>query len=164
MNRRQSLATGTLAAGVLAGLTAATALGGLLAPFSIDQPIRPLDLLGWGCRWGALLGALAAAGAVAGARRPAPPGRVLAVVALALTALVGLAALGGVGAVAAQRLGLLGRHWQLPSPSGHALRLGATTAAEVLGLPLALAAGAVLHGARRPVPLGRQGDGCAKLR
>ncbi|MCS5692267.1 hypothetical protein NZK33_09755 [Cyanobium sp. FGCU-6] len=164
MNRRLSLTLGTLAVGVLAGLTAATALGGLLAPFSIDQPIRPVDLLGWGCRWGALLGALAAAGAVAGPRRPASPERVLLVVALALALLVGLALLGGAGMVAGQRLGLVGRHWQLPSRSGHALRLGVTTAAEVLGLPLALTAAAVLHGARPPVPLGRQGGGCAKLR
>ncbi len=163
MNRRLTLTTGTLAAGLLAGLTGATVLGGLLAPFSVDLPIRPLDLLGWGCRWGLLLGSLAAAGAVAGPRRPAPPGRVLAVVALALAVLLGLAGLAGVGAVAAQRLGLLGRQWQVPSRSGYALRLGGTTAAEALGLPLALAAGALLHGGRRPVPLGRQGPGCAKL-
>jgi len=159
MNRRLSLTLGTLAAGVLAGLTAATVLGGFLAPFSIDQPIRPVDLLGWGCRWGALVGALAAAGALAGPRRPASTERVLVVVALALALLVALALLGGAGMVAGQRLGLVRRAWQVPSRSGYALRLGATSTAEVLGLPLALAAAAALHGSRRPVHLGRRGRG-----
>ena len=132
----------TMALGMITGLLAATLLGLILRPVSVDQPIGPEHLLAWGQRWGFLLGSLLTMASVIGSR-PLPSLRGLFVnVTIALLMLITVALLMGLITLAIQRLGWYGESWDVPSRTGYALRLGTTTALEWLGPVVAIVAAA----------------------
>ena len=132
----------TMALGMIAGLLAATLLGLILRPVSVDQPIGPEHLLGWGQRWGLLLGSVLTMASVIGSR-PLPSLKSLFVhVTTALMMLISGALLLGLITIAIQRLGWYGESWDVPSRAGYALRLGTVTAIEWLGPVVAAAAAA----------------------
>lgn len=142
--RRFASLLAAAALGWCAALAVATLLAAVLAPISVDQPIDGRELEGWGMRWGAVLVVAMATGAVLGPPPPADLRRLLIVMGAAALVLVGLTLLAAALAILAVRLQLWGQAWELPSRSGHAARLAALMAMEILGLPCAAGAGWVL--------------------
>jgi len=138
-----------------AALGLAFLLGCLLGPISIDQPLDPGYLMGWGWRWGLLLAASLATGSAVGQRRPAPLRQLLRLLASTLALVLLVTVLSALLAVILQRLGVFGGSWTLASRAGYAARLGAERALEVLILPSALGAAGLLWWQRgRSRPLG----------
>ena len=132
MRNRWQLAL-TMALGMIAGLLAATLLGLILRPVSVDQPVGPEHFLGWGQRWGFLLGAALTTASLIGSQ-PMPSFKgVVASVASALVMLITGALVVGLITICIQRLGWYGQSWDVPSRAGYALRVGTTTAIEWWG-------------------------------
>ena len=131
-------------ASLAAALGLAFLLGCLLGPISIDQPLDPGYLLGWGWRWGLLLAASLATAAAVGARRPAPLHQLFRLLASTLALVLLVTVLSALLAVILQRLCVFGGSWTLASRAGYAARLGAETALEVLLLPSAFGAAGLL--------------------
>ncbi|MFN9624508.1 MAG: hypothetical protein ACK587_17010 [Cyanobacteriota bacterium] len=141
-----------LAAAAL-GLGGALLVAGLLAlvlaPLSVDQPLEPEELLGWGTRWGGVMAVALGAGAALGPTPPAGPRGTLRVMALTAAGVLALCLGAAALAVLAVRLGWWARDWQIPHRSGHAARLVALRGAWLSGLPAAALAGWSLVRQRR---------------
>lgn len=137
------------AAGLAGALLVAALLALLLAPLSLDQPLEPGELLGWGLRWGGVMAVALGAGAAAGPAPPAPPRGAVRVMALTAAGVVALC-LGGAGlAGLAVRTGWWASTWELPHRSGHAARLVVLRGAWISGLPAAALAAWTLARQRR---------------
>jgi len=125
-------------------LAVAAVVAQLLRPISVDVPIEPGDLNGWGMRWGVLLAVFLATAAAGGDRRLASPARVIRMLALSVALLLGIAAVAVLLTVVAARLGLVGHSWGVSSRSGYAARIATVSSLELLGLPVALGAAVAL--------------------
>jgi hypothetical protein len=138
-------------------LAVAAVVAQLLRPISVDVPIEPGGLNGWGMRWGVLLAVFLATAATLGDRRLASPAQVIRMLALSVALLLGMAAVAVLLSVVAARLGLVGQSWGVSSRSGYAARVATVTSLELLGLPVALWASVDLFRRRgiRPPPLPR---------
>ena len=134
---RLAIAVVAAALGAAAAGLAALALALLLTPISLDQPIPPADLGEWAWRWGWVLAVLLAIAASLGPAPVASPALVARQASWVSLLLLLLASLAGLLALVAVRLHLWGHDWGLSSSAGYGARLDTTTAAEVLGLPLA---------------------------
>lgn len=132
-----------------AALGTALLVGWVLQPRSLDRPISPQELLGWGWRWGLLLTVALGAAASLGPRRPAEAHRVLRAVAAAVALQLGLTALAALLALLAQKLGWVGLDWRVSSRRGLLLRMVGESGLQAFGLPVAAAAGLMLWRSRR---------------
>lgn len=126
------------------GLAVAAVVAQLLRPISVDVPIEPGSLNGWGMRWGVLLAVFLTTAATLDDRRLASPAQVIRMLALSVALLLGMAAVAVLLTVAAARLGLVGQSWGVSSRSGYAARIATVSSLELLGLPVALWAALVL--------------------
>jgi hypothetical protein len=131
-------------AAIPTGLAVAAMVAQLLRPISVDVPIEPGDLNGWGMRWGVLLAAFLTTAATVSDRRLASPAEVFRMLALAVVLLLGMAAVAVLLTVVAARLGLVGQSWGVSSRSGYAARIATLSSLELLGLPVALWAAVAL--------------------
>jgi hypothetical protein len=137
------------AVGLAGALLVAALLALVLGQISLDQPLEPGELLGWGLRWGGVMAVAFGAGAAVGPAPPADPRVALRVMALTAAGVLALC-LGAAGlAVLAVRLGWWASDWELPHRSGHAARLVAVRGVWISGLPAAALAGWALARRRR---------------
>jgi hypothetical protein len=144
-------------AAIPTGLAVAAMVAQLLRPISVDVPIEPGDLNGWGMRWGVLLAVFLTTAATVSDRRLASSAEVIRMLALSVALLLGIAAVAVLLTVVAARLGLVGQGWGVSSRSGYAARIATVSSLEMLGLPVALWAAVALVRRRgiRPPPLPR---------